>query len=313
MTKTPIIFATFARPEYARKAFNQIKKAKPRKLYFYSNKARENDYQEIERNQKIRALINEVDWECELKIYFRDKYVDLYTSLWGAYDWVFQNEESAIVIEEDCVASLAFFDYCDKLIPKYEKDNRIWIISGNNFFEYFNPNNYDYIFTRYPYQWGWATWRDRWQRIKRTNIPWEEMKRYKLFMQLYPNKKQANYHLKTEEAFYKNLKNVPAWDLTMGFTYNCEGGFGIIPTKNLVMNIGCNGTHHSGYSSFIHSRAVSNKDSYLIKNPPPFVVPDYRYDQYFFKHFYYNKNRKHIKIIKKIKDFIYKIKDRKQL
>lgn len=37
---TAVLFETFARPQYARQVFDQIKKAKPKKLYFYSNKAR---------------------------------------------------------------------------------------------------------------------------------------------------------------------------------------------------------------------------------------------------------------------------------
>ena len=32
---TAVLFETFARPQYARQVFDQIKKAKPKKLYFY--------------------------------------------------------------------------------------------------------------------------------------------------------------------------------------------------------------------------------------------------------------------------------------
>ena len=307
MTKTPVIFATFARPEYARQAFNHIKRAKPEKFYFYSNKARSNNPQEIENNNQVRALVKEIDWDCEIKTFFREEYVDLYTSLWGAYDWVFENEDCAIILEEDCVASLAFFDYCDQLVSKFENDKRIWLISGNNFFENYNPNNYDYIFTRYAYQWGWATWRDRWQKVKRTNIPWEEMKKYDLIRQLYPTKKQADYHIKYEDKFYKSLSERPAWDLTMGFTEKSEGSFGIIPVKNLVMNIGCLGTHHEGMNSLIHNRSIATDSNYKIEKHPPFIIPDYKFDQHFFKHFYYNRQLLHNRILRRIKVLINRV------
>lgn len=48
---TPVLFITFARPEYAREVFNQIKLAEPKKLYFYNNKAHEDNVDEIYRNK----------------------------------------------------------------------------------------------------------------------------------------------------------------------------------------------------------------------------------------------------------------------
>lgn len=41
-------------------------------------------------------------------MWVRNEYVDVFTSIWGAIDWIFDNENSACVIEEDVVASLAF-------------------------------------------------------------------------------------------------------------------------------------------------------------------------------------------------------------
>ena len=52
--------------------------------------------------------MKEVDWDCELHTFFREEYVDVYTSVRGAMDWVFENEEQAIVLEDDCVPSVAF-------------------------------------------------------------------------------------------------------------------------------------------------------------------------------------------------------------
>ena len=53
---TAVLFETFARPQYARQVFDQIKKAKPKKLYFYSNKARVDRPDEVRNNEEIRSL-----------------------------------------------------------------------------------------------------------------------------------------------------------------------------------------------------------------------------------------------------------------
>ena len=49
-------------------------------LYFYSNKAREDGPDEVRRNELIRSWVNEIDWDCDLHTFFRDEYVDQYTS-----------------------------------------------------------------------------------------------------------------------------------------------------------------------------------------------------------------------------------------
>ena len=138
MVVTPVLFETFIRDDYARQVFDVIKRAKPLKLYFYSNKGR-NQGDEIEKNDRIRSWVKEIDWDCELHTFFREECVDVYTSLKGAVDWVFETEESVIVLEDDVVPTFAFFDFCDQMITKFKDDHRVWNISGDNFW---NLNHY---------------------------------------------------------------------------------------------------------------------------------------------------------------------------
>ncbi len=83
MVNTPVLFVPFARPEYAFKTFEAIKNAKPKKLYFYSDKARENMSDEVISNNQIRALVNDIDWNCELKTFFREKHSDAFILHFG--------------------------------------------------------------------------------------------------------------------------------------------------------------------------------------------------------------------------------------
>ena len=144
MVETPVLFITFVRPEYARQTFDAIKLAQPKKLYFYSNKGREEREGEVEKNEIIRSYINEIDWPCELHTWFRDECVNAYDSLRGAITWLFENEETGIVLEEDCVPTLGFFSFVDQLIPKFKDNKDVWYISGDNFYD-LNPSGTDYI------------------------------------------------------------------------------------------------------------------------------------------------------------------------
>lgn len=302
MTKTPVLFAPYVRPEYARRTFDAIKKAKPEKLYFYCDKAREDRPLDIKKNNEIRAYLNEIDWNCEVKTFLREKHVgDVYASLWSAFDWVFENEERAIILEEDCVPSLQFFDFCDQLLEKYKDDERIWVISGNNFADNYNPNGYDYFYSFFPYMWGWATWRSRWKKVIRDRLPYESIKKYQLFDQIYADKKAARKAYK----FTEKIIDTPSWDYRFTISMKCNGGLGVIPKTNLVSNIGIVGANNNGNQNFFHNRPLPETDRYEIKNTPPFVVADYGYSRHWFKVYYMNTTRK---LIFKLKKKLFQLK-----
>lgn len=308
MFNTPVLFITFARPEYARKTFEAIKEAKPTKLYFYSNKARLTNEDEVFRNNTIRSYVDEIDWDCEVFTFFRDEHVDIYTSLWSALDWVFNNEEQAIILEEDCVPSIAFFDYCEKLLKEYKNEQRVWLLSGNNFIEDFNPNNFDYTFSRFPFMYGWASWQSRWQRLQRENINWEEMKLYGLNEQYALNKKKTKYLIKVHEKIFKTLEQKKTWDYVVGFTLIKENAVGIIPRTNLVSNIGLNGHHNNGSGEGFANRKVTLQTNvFEINRKPSFIVPDYFYDQKFFHEIFYKKTLLHVKILNRLKRIKFRI------
>ena len=288
MVNTPVLFETFARPDYARQAFDAIKKAKPRVLFFYSNKARPDRPDEVKRNEEIRSYIKEIDWDCDLHTFFREDYVDVFTSLWGSLDWFFNNVEEGIILEEDCVASLAFFDYCDKLLPLYRKEKKIMLISGDNFTpEYNSKEQYDYFFTRYMHIYGWCTWRDRWKSMDRTMRDWEVVKKngikcyYKHDLPVWFYKVMLN-------KVYHNKKSYLSWDYITLYNMIKDDKYAIMPSSNLVDNIGDIGANSTVFSK-LKVLDKYDKSEYPTHYYPSKICAIDSYDyRHFKKHIFWN-------------------------
>ncbi|NMC98472.1 MAG: hypothetical protein GYA62_01935 [Bacteroidales bacterium] len=280
-----VLFFPFSRPLYARQTFDAIKKVKPKKFYFYCDKAREGKDEEIKNNNIIRNYIKEIDWECDLKTWFRDENIGVYQSILDAIDWFFEYEEMGIILEEDCLPSIAFFDFCRQLLPKYKDDKRVWFISGNNMIEKYYNSKYDYIFCNTSYQWGWATWRDRWQSVNRNMFNVNEIIDYKLHRQLLADKKISNFEVKNLQKWKdKNgFWNPKSWDYKFQLSMTCNGGLAIIPKYNLVSNIGTMGFNSSRENKTIHNIKVLEVENYPIKIHPPFIVSDFNFTQMFYK------------------------------
>ena len=48
-------------------------------------------------------------------------------------DLVFNQVDEAIILEYDCLPDRTFFRFCQKLLEYYRDDERIMVISGDNF------------------------------------------------------------------------------------------------------------------------------------------------------------------------------------
>ena len=92
MIKTPILFLIFNRPDTTKKVFDAIKKVAPSKLYIASDGPRENKENEFNLCQESRSIINEIDWNCEIKLLFREKNLGCKIAVSSAIDWFFQHE-----------------------------------------------------------------------------------------------------------------------------------------------------------------------------------------------------------------------------
>lgn len=278
MVETPVLFVTFVRPDYARQTWEGIKATKPKTLYFYSNKGRAEKEGEVERNNEIRSYINEIDWDCDLHIFFREECVNVYDSLRGAIDWLFDNEERGIILEEDCVPTKAFFSFVDQMIEKFKEDKRVWCISGDNIIKQ-NPSGYDYMFSHLHAMYGWASWRDRWRMVNWDHLYIKETIDEHIYYRLFKTKEQAKAKEKALSNIEDMLYRTKCWDYIFGLCMDQYHALTVQPKEHLVKNIGVTGQHHTKAKvSQYNCEPNPSAEEYVIAKEPPFVFADFEHD-----------------------------------
>ena len=114
----PVLLIFFVRPEPLRKVFEEIKIARPSKLYLYQDGARENRPDDIENVMKCREIVKDIDWECEVVYKYQKKNFGCDPSEFISQKWMFEKEEYGIVLEDDDVPSQSFFPFCKELLEK---------------------------------------------------------------------------------------------------------------------------------------------------------------------------------------------------
>jgi hypothetical protein len=232
----PVLLIFMARPEQFKKVFEQVRMAKPSKLFLYQDGPRKERGSDIENIAKCREIAEKIDWNCQVYRFYQEENVGCDPSEYIAQKWMFEHVDRGIILEDDDVPSQSFFPFCKELLNRYANDTRIGYIAGmNHLDQYNNDTDNSYFFTSSGSIWGWATW-------KRTIDQWDEklefindqntMRLLKMVMgkNYFNNKKPVWLRHKTSgKAHYESILN-------SSILLNSQ--LNIVPSKNLISNIG---------------------------------------------------------------------------
>ena len=288
--KTPVAFIIFNRPDTTKRVFEAIRQAKPPKLLVIADGPRVDRPGEAEKCAATRAIIEGVDWECEVLTNYSDINLGCGKRPATGIKWVFEQVEEAIILEDDCLPNYSFFRFCELMLEEYRYDQRIMMISGTNWVGEWKSNIQSYHFSYYGGTWGWASWRRAWQYFDYEIKLWEKNEIRERIRDVIADNEQ----FRSREKIYWNTCNNPStitwWDYQWGFARLLQSGLSIVPSLNLISNIGFgnDATHTKSNES-----AVANIKSTEIEFPlkiNKFTVVDRDYDRKLFHKLIKNKN-----------------------
>lgn len=298
MMKTPIVFIIFNRPDPTTKVFEAIRNAKPPKLFVIADGHRAERSGESEKCQATREIIKRVDWDCEVLTNYSDVNLGCKQRVSSGLDWVFDQVEEAIILEDDCLPHPTFFQFCEELLDKYRDDRRIMAITGCNF-QFGRVRNQDsYYFSRYNHCWGWASWRRAWQYSDIEMKLWSKVNNEGWLKDLLSDDSTVKYWTNIFQSTYEEKIN--SWAYAWTFSCWIQNGLTIIPNVNLVSNIGFSpaATHTINKNSRFDNMPITRIDFPL--QHPTFLIRNEIADVYTQTNNFYD-NRILVKIFKKIK------------
>lgn len=249
--RSPILFLVFNRPAPTAQVFAAIRAARPPRLYVAADGARSNRPGEEQRCEQTRRVATAVDWPCEVKTLFREKNLGCKQAVSQALDWYFECEEEGVVLEDDCVPDPSFFRYCDELLEYHRNDDRVALISGDNFQFGRAYGDSSYYFSRYVHIWGWASWRRMWRHYDRDMKAWPAFRDGGGLQRIFGTRsREIKYWRRVFDAVHRG--EIDTWDYQVNFAVWAQRMLTILPQKNLVKNIGfgTDATHTTARSKF---------------------------------------------------------------
>lgn len=261
--------------------FDAVKKAKPKNLFLYQDGPRNN--KDIEGIKLCQTYIDSnIDWECNVYKKYQPKNYGCDPSEYIAQKWAFSIVDKCIVLEDDDVPGDDFFEFCWELLLKYEQDERICMICGMNHFDVYPATYpYDYFFVNGGCIWGWASWKrvvDSWD----ASYSWiNDQNKLDVIKSYFDSKKSYRSFLKLAKE--RRSSKIEYYETILGVSQMLNHQLNIVPTKNLISNIGnSNGTHTANSPISAKLKTLYYKKTYRLDFPlkhPNYIFCNYDYDR----------------------------------
>jgi len=282
MFNTPILFLIFNRQDTTTQVFEAIKNIKPAHLYIAADGPRMAKPCEFEKCQETRNIVlNGIDWDCEVKTFFRDDNLGCGKAVSSAITWFFENVEEGIILEDDCLPHPDFFPYCATLLERYKDNSQIMFIGGGNFQNGIQRGDSSYYFSAYSHVWGWASWRRAWEKYDFTL----ESISYEKFEDILSIYFQSEKVKESWKLIFNKMKNnmIDTWDFQLAFSIWANNGICIIPNVNLISNIGFgeDATHTLAISEVANMPTLGIIPLQHLQN----ILIDKKADKYYFENF----------------------------
>jgi hypothetical protein len=275
--KTPVAFLIFNRPDPTARVFAEIARARPAQLLLVADGPRADRAGEREACMAVRSVIDRVNWPCEVLTNFAESNLGCKERVSSGLDWVFEQVEEAIILEDDCLPHPSFFRFCEELLAKYRDDERVASIGGSNLLAERPKDTQSYHFSLLGGIWGWASWRRAWRYYDLEIESWQQVLRAGVIEGLFPNPRHSGFWKNIMQQVYD--KRIDTWDYQWLLACWLQSGWRIVPSVNLVSNIGFgpDSTHHQDVSL-----SFANQPATEIRFPlehPRFMTRNYELDE----------------------------------
>ena len=299
---SPVVLFIFNRPELTSRLIEAIRNANISILFVVADGPRQNNERDEELCLQSRALIDDENWKFKVVKQYRTDNLGCGVSISTGLDWVFSQVEHCIILEDDCIPTPTFFPFCSELLERYRFDDRVMIISGDNYLMHQYAMETSYSFSIYAQIHGWATWRRTWEKYDFHMKDWPTVRSTAWLKNLLGNRRYAQSWIDNFDLAYResNTNSKCAyWDFQLMYASWKNNAVNIIPSVNLISNIGYGESATMTFDRNHPLAELAVKEMLFPLRHPELIVRDHRVDD-ILKTTAFGYKPLHIKIYRKI-------------
>jgi hypothetical protein len=256
IAKVPIVIFTYKRIDSLKETIESLLAsihAEESLLYIFSDGPKNSTDEKAV--AEVRKYLKEIKGFKGIEFFFAEKNQGLANSIINGINKIFETYDSVIVLEDDLVVSKNFLTYMHSALAFYKDDPKVFSISGYNIPMVADPDyKYDIYFTLRASSWGWATWKDRWEKVDWAVSDFKEFSN---------NKQLINEFNKGGSDLFRMLKRqqlgeIDSWAIRWCYQQFKTNSYCAYPTISKIVNVGFNDTATNSNS---YNRYASQLDT----------------------------------------------------
>ncbi len=264
--KAPVLVFTYNRPEHTKELFDSLGRCKgieTHDLYVFSDGAKNADAES--KVNAVREYLREISKTSAFKsitVFEQEKNKGLANSIIDGVTKIINQCGTVIVLEDDLCVADDLLEYMQSCLEYYESDNRVGAISGFSHTLKCKKEDENKVYkSRTGNSWGWATWKNRWDRVD-----WE-VTDYNIFKSNHKSRAKFNAQ---QEGISNMLDQqmegkIDSWAVRWDYFFFKNGLWTIYPYFSKVVNNGFDGSGtHCGNGQTIKIGGIDRKAYMLL-------------------------------------------------
>ena len=261
----PIVLLTYRRLDTLKKVVEAIKsnpESAKSLLIIYSDGPK--TAREADEVRAVRDYLIGIKGFSSIEIHLSEENLGLARSVKKAVDETFQRFDRLILLEDDIICSPDFLDYMNKSLTEYEHDSRIFSVTGYRYpFDLPLGYAHDVFLMPRSCPWGWATWRNRWNKIDWSTDYYELLERNDYLKKQFVKRNGYDW-LQVARMRRKGIMDV--WSDFWNFTHFKFDAYSLAPVRMK--------SNHIGYDHFaVNERTGTRIQEHILPESSPFSLP----------------------------------------
>jgi hypothetical protein len=245
MSKSNNVFATdssvsllvvaYLRPENLKVILETAYESGIRNFFVSIDFPRNPSAENLDLSSKVSRVVTDFELGSQAKVTtaVRDKNVGCTPAVLSSCDWAFSQSENLIILEDDCIPTSDFFDFCRTSLSVIKQDSSIWLAGGSQLVPIELIND-PWFSSKYPLTWGWCTTSDKWTLI-RNSLSTPDGKLTKVNSPELSLHERRYWNAGAKRAF-SGISD--AWDTPLVQQMLLNKALTILPKRPLISNVG---------------------------------------------------------------------------
>jgi hypothetical protein len=230
-----LLVVAYLRPESLKLILETAYESGIRNFFVSIDFPRNSSSENLELSSKVSRVVTDFKLGSQAKVTtaVRDKNVGCTPAVLSSCDWAFSKTDNLIILEDDCIPTSDFFDFCRTSLPAIKKDPKTWLAGGTQI----APSNMidePWLLSKYPLTWGWCTTSDKWTLIRNSlSTPGGKLTRI--------NSPELSLHERRywnagAKRAFSGISD--AWDTPLVQQMLLNKALAILPKRPLISNVG---------------------------------------------------------------------------